>query len=136
MKTVSEISAAILALNVFQIQELDKVVKLKMSSFGLPDRTVLPAVPSFERKSALSKFNVGDIVEFFSSRTHANVRVRIEKVNSVNLTARMTDAPFSKWRVAPSLCRLIGADKPETAPELSSTLPYCSVPTAAGSGAW
>lgn len=145
MKTVSEISAAIVVLNVFQIQELDKVIKLKMSSFGLPDRTVTPIAPFTDGLDvARRRFKVGDVVEFFSTRTHANVKVRIEKINSVNLSCRAIDAPFTKWRVAPSFCRLVGADKPPAAtvsPIPASAIAYGAMTsgagsTAAGAGAW
>ena len=138
MKTVSEISAAIVVLNVFQIQELDKVIKARMSEFKLPDTSVVP-VPVI-RGSTRSKFKIGDIVEFFSSRTHTNVKVRIEKINSVNLSCRAIDAPFTKWRVAPSFCQLVGDDKSATFPEIDVTVgamsASTSTPTAAGAGAW
>lgn len=122
MLTITELCTAVSSLNVFQLQELDRVVRAQMFKFGAPDRST-PAVP--RTGASLSKFKVGDLVEFYSKTKGANVMVRVEKINSVNLSARTVESPFLRWRVAPSLCRLVGAGKmevPEVLPAMSRTL--------------
>jgi len=139
-----DLMAKVETLNVFQLQELDRKVKMRLLAFGA---ITAPALPSVGRSSASrASFKCGDLVDFYSPRDRTNLRARVEKVNSVNLSVRVVDSG-KKWRVAPALAHLVGADKPASPfgsvvspPEFPAPrIPAGSMSSAAptlGGGAW
>lgn len=82
-----------------------------------------------------TSFKIGDLVEFYGKgRT---VRIQVERINPKTLGGHEPGLRHMRWRVSPSLCRLVGADKPtkvEPHP-LVPALPS-ALPTAVGAGGW
>lgn len=86
-----------------------------------------------------SGFKRGDLVEFHSTRFGKQIKVIVDRVNDKTLSCREFDNPERKWRVAPSFCRLVGADKVESgavAPVVPAARPVGAVPSAAHAGSW
>lgn len=87
-----------------------------------------------------SGFKCGDMVEFYSSKHGKQVKVIVDRINDKSLSCHEVDDRIRKWRVAPSLCRLVGADKvPEsTVTPARAMIPHIpsAVPTAAHAGSW
>lgn len=59
-------------------------------------------------------FRYGDLIKF-ANKQGAEVTARVEKVNPKSLGCTETAAPFKKWRVGPSLARLVGSGPPVVA---------------------
>lgn len=95
-----------------------------------------PAAP-LGRFDHYAKFMVGDMIEFYSTKHYKNIRAIVERVNGKSLSCREVENRFSKLRVAPTLARLVGADKPASAPVAPGVPAIPSaMPTAAGAGTW
>lgn len=59
-------------------------------------------------------FKPGDLVRFDSDKAGETVTIRVDRVNHKSLSGVQQGGARHglKWRVAPQLCRLVGADKP------------------------
>jgi hypothetical protein len=134
---LSDLKAQIAGLNVFQLQEIQRTVNARMAEFGI-ERTspgLAPTPGAFKR---------GDLIEFYSSKKHRTVRLVVDRINPKTLGGHEQETPSMMWRVPPSMCRLVGADKP--APLIADGrvgLPASDLPErtsshipSAGGGAW
>lgn len=83
-----------------------------------------------------SGFKRGDLVEFYVSKYGKHIRVVVNRINDKTLSCHEFDNPLRKWRVSPTLCRLVGADKAESTVEVPAVRPAGAVPSAAHAGSW
>lgn len=86
-----------------------------------------------------SGFKRGDLVEFYAPKHGKHIKVVVNRINDKSLSCHEFDDPKRKWRVGPSLCRLVGADKVVDTPTLPASMCGASagaIPTAAHAGAW
>ena len=85
-----------------------------------------------------SGFKRGDLVEFYASKHGKHIRVIVNRINDKTLSCHEADNHERKWRVSPSLCRLVGTDKVESkpVPDAAHMRPVGAVPTAAHAGTW
>ena len=58
---------------------------------------------------AAAKFKVGDLVEFVDDRRGVKVKARVDRINTKSLSCHEITGLQIPWRVAPTLCRLVGA---------------------------
>lgn len=131
-----ETKARIDGMTVFQLIELQKHISARLASLGAPPLTA----------DTGAKFKRGDLIEFYSTRKSRQVHARVERVNGKSLSCHEVDSPAQKWRVPPSMCRLVSADKsaasapaPSIAPpvkEWAPVKPAAAEPLPAGAGAW
>lgn len=58
---------------------------------------------------AMERLRVGDLIEFTDDKRGRKVKARIERINQKSVSCREIDGLQIPWRVAPSMCRLVGA---------------------------
>lgn len=76
------------------------------------NRLVCNQINHLHRQSeakALTRFKVGDLIEFTSDKLHRKVQARVERINQKSLSCHETDGMRMQWRVSPNMCRLVGA---------------------------
>lgn len=58
---------------------------------------------------AISKFRVGDLIEFVDNKRARKVQARIDRINTKSISCHELTGVKTPWRVSPHLCRLVGA---------------------------
>jgi hypothetical protein len=82
-------------------------------------------------REQMAAFKLGDLVEFTNSRNGEKVQGRVVRKNHKTLGLD------NRWRVSPSLCRLVGKHPPLPTPGLNIVRTgVTGLPTAAGAGNW
>lgn len=65
-----------------------------------------------ERQANLmTRFRIGDLIEFVDEKNRRTVRARIDRLNAKSIGCTEVGDLRRPWRVSPSFCRLVGADK-------------------------
>ena len=76
------------------------------------NRLVVNQINHLHRQSdarALTRFKVGDLIEFTSDKHARKVRARVERINQKSLSCAEVDGLRMQWRVSPNMCRLLGS---------------------------
>lgn len=103
-----DIRARVGELNIFQLRELNTLVVGRINHISGGGSSIpTPGHTSASR----GDFKRGDLVEFYSSKKHRQVRLVVDRINTKTLGGRESDTPSLMWRVPLSMCRLVGADK-------------------------
>ncbi len=58
---------------------------------------------------AMERFRIGDLIEFVDDKRGRKVTARVGRINQKSISCREIDGLQIPWRVAPSMCRLVGA---------------------------
>ena len=94
-------SALATTLNRMNLEQLREVNRLVVNQINHLHRQ--------NAAKALTRFKVGDLIEFTCDRQHRKIRARVERINQKSLSCHEVDGLRMQWRVSPNMCRLVGA---------------------------
>lgn len=90
-------------------QHLDKMTLAELREFNRKVVGRIRLLNTQASMAAAAKFKVGDLVEFVDDRRGVKVKARVDRINTKSLSCHEITGLQIPWRVAPTLCRLVGA---------------------------
>ncbi len=90
-------------------QHLNKMTLAELREFNRKVVGRIRLLNTQASMAAASKFKVGDLVEFVDDRRGVKVKARVDRINTKSLICYEITGLQIPWRVAPTLCRLVGA---------------------------
>jgi hypothetical protein len=86
--------------------------KMNLEQLREVNRLVVNQINHLHRQraaTALTRFRVGDLIEFVDDKRGRKVQARVTKLNQKTLNCHEISGLQMPWRVSPAMCRLVGA---------------------------